>query len=820
MKPARHLLALLAILLAASSVGADDAGNPRAGAALTLLQINDVYVTTPVDGGKAGGLARVAALKKKLAAEGRPVLLALPGDFLSPSVASSVFKGKQMIDALNATGVDIATLGNHEFDFGPDVLRERMKEAKWKWVVSNTTDLATKKPLGGADAFLIQKYGALKVGFIGLLLSGDEISKDKLRGVKIEDPFAAAARLLPVLKKAGADTIVAITHLDYADDRRLAQRFPQIDVILGGHEHFPITTHVGRTRITKAGSDARFVARVDLSRTGPGAPLERQFELIPIVEGMPDDPETARVAAEYESKLDKELQVVLGSTRTPLNAVAERVRAGESNLGNLMADAMRADTKADIAIVNAGSIRSNQVFPAGPLTRRDVVAIHPFGGVTCKVETTGAVVLAALNNGVSRLGESVGRFPQVSGLTFSADPALPAGNRVRDVMVNGQPLDLKKTYTVAINDYLLKGGDGYSMFTTARVLVNPETGNFLIAGLEDLIRERKEVAPEVEGRIRIGRAAPVAAKKPLILDTDMGIDSVMGMLFLLKDPEVAVKAVTIVHGVADVQAGAANALRVLELTGQRAVPVAAGRSTPLQGQRSFPAFWREQANTLGGAKLPTAQAKLRPEPAEDLILAELERSSDPVTIAALGPLTNIALALRKKPDAAKKIREIVVMGGAVRGPGNVGNPFVGIKNSAAEWNFYLDPHAAKEVLATGVAVRLVPLESTKAVPVTAEFVDRIRTANRDQASEFMLALLNAIGDGIKEGYYYFWDAFAAVAAAHPEVSGTHEERITVVTDDGPTFGRTAPTPNGVNVKVAEEINRKAFEDRLLRVILQ
>ena len=800
---------------------ADDIPVSRTGAPLTLLQINDVYTASPVDGGKAGGLARVAALAKQLKAEGRTVVMVLPGDFLSPSVASGIFKGKQMVDALNASGLDIATLGNHEFDFGVDVLRERMKEAKWQWVVSNALDEATGQPLGGAAPYLIRRYGPLTVGYLGLCLTGEEISRDKLRGAKMLDPFETAARLLPVLKGQGANVIVAITHLDYADDRRLAERFPEIDVILGGHEHFPITAMVNRALITKAGSDARFVARLDLNRLTPDAPLEKHFELIPITDALPDDPETARVVAHYEAQLSKELDVAVGTTRTPWNAVAESVRAGESNLGNLLADAMRANAGADLAILNAGSIRSNRVFPAGKITRRDLLSIHPFGGIIAKVEVNGATVLAALNHGVGRLGESVGRFPQVAGVAFNVDPAAPAGDRVRNARVNGQPLDPQRNYTVAIGDYMLKGGDGYTMFAGSKVLVDPAHGNLLIASLEDLLRQKGEVAPTVEDRVRIARAvAPLVAKRPVILDTDMGIDSVFGMLYLLKAPEVSVRAVTVANGIADVGAGAQNALRILELTGNRNIPVAAGQPQPLQGIRSFPTFWKEQANTLGGAKLPPAVAGLRPERAEDLIIAELEKSTEPVTVIAMGPLTNIALALRKNPGIARKIGEIVVMGGAVAVPGNVDKPFVGIKNSVAEWNFFIDPHAVQSVLQSGVALRLLPLDASKSLPITPAFVDRVRKAPRDATSDLLLTLLDAVNDGITGGWYYFWDTLAAVATAHPEVLGSHEAQVEVETQEGPALGQIKPAvQGGARVRVGEEVNREVFESHFLKTVL-
>ncbi|MDQ3814757.1 MAG: nucleoside hydrolase [Armatimonadota bacterium] len=814
-------VALCCLGIPCRPVPADDIPASRTGAPVTFLQINDVYTAAPVDGGKAGGLARVASLAKQFKAEGRTTVMVLPGDFLSPSVASGIFQGKQMVDALNATGLDIATLGNHEFDFGVDVLRQRMKEAKWQWVVSNALDEATGNPLGDAAPYLIRRYGPLNVGYIGLCLTGEEISRDKLIGAKLLDPFETTARLLPVLKEKGADVIVAITHQDYADDRRLAERFPDIDLILGGHEHFPITAMVNRALISKAGSDARFVARLDLNRITPQAPLEKHFELIPITDALPDDPETARVVADYEAKLSKELDVAAGTTRTPLNAVAESVRAGESNLGNLLADAMKANVGADLAILNAGSIRSNRVFPAGSITRRDVLAIHPFGGVVVKVEVSGATVLAALNHGVGRLGESVGRFPQVSGVTFDVDPNAPAGDRVRNARVNGQPLDPQRTYTVAIGDYMLKGGDGYNMFVGSTVLVDPAHGALLITALEDLIRQKGEVAPTVEGRVRIARAVtPATTKRPVILDTDMGIDSVLGMLYLLKAPEVSLRAVTIANGIADVKAGAENALRILELTGHRDIPVASGPPQPLQGARSFPSFWREQANTLGGAKLPAAVAKLRPESAEDLIIAELEKSAEPVTIVTMGPLTNVALALKKKPDVARKIAEIIVMGGAVAVAGNVDKPFVGIKNSVAEWNFYIDPHAVQQVFASGVPIRLLPLDASRSLPITPAFVDRVRKAPRDATSDLLLALLDAVNDGIEGGWYFFWDTLAAVATAHPEVMGSHEAQLEVVTEEGPTLGQVKPaTQGGARVRIGEEVNREAFEEHYLKSVL-
>jgi 5'-nucleotidase len=696
-----------------------------------------------------------------------------------------------------------------------------MREAPWDWVVSNVLDTTTGEPFGGADEWLVREYDGLKVGFLGLCLIGEEITAKNREGVEFLDPFATAERLLPVLEREGAEVIIALTHLDFADDVRLARRFPRIDLILGGHEHFPITTYVERTLITKPGSDAVNVARIDISQPAAEAPIEKHFEMVAIVEGMVDDPATAAVVADWESRLDKELGVTVGATGEPLNAVAEEVRSGESNLGNLFADAMRRENGAEIAILNSGSIRSNRVYPSGELTRRDLIAMHPFGGIACEVEVSGAAVAAALENGFSRLGESVGRFPQIGGIRVEVDAERPAGERLAAATVGGQSLDPQRTYRVAITDYMLEGGDGYSMFEGARVLVGPEAGSMLVTLLEETIRRQQPLAPRLEGRISfLGEPPPArtARRRRVLLDTDMGIDSVMGLLYLLKAPEVSLEAITIVHGIADVKPGARNAMRILELTGDSDIPVARGSRRPLNGRRAFPSFWKPQANNLGNATLPAASA--RPgKRAVDLILTTLAESPEPMTIIAMGPLTNIAQALEKNPSIVDKISEIAVMGGAIEVPGNIGNPYVGIDNTAAEWNFYLDPHAAQRVLASGVKIRLMPLDATQALPVTQEFVDRVRTRPRDQTSDLLLSLLEAVGEGIDAGWYYFWDVLAAVATARPDVLACREEAIDVVTQEGPFLGRTRVSVSGTPVCVVEEINRQAFEEDLLKAIL-
>jgi 2',3'-cyclic-nucleotide 2'-phosphodiesterase (5'-nucleotidase family) len=165
---------------------------------------------------------------------------------------------------------------------------------------------------------------------------------------------------------------------------------------------------------------------------------------------------------------------------------------------------MRRDVQADVAIVNSGGIRGSREYPAGTLTRRLLTQLNPFGNVVCKIELTGAQLLGALNFGVSKLPAASGQFPQVSGMTFRVVISAPVADRVRDLKINGAPVDLAKTYTLALPDYVLHGGDGYEMFNGAKVLVAPEAGSLIVTAVEKMVTGQ-EVAPRIEGRIVIER---------------------------------------------------------------------------------------------------------------------------------------------------------------------------------------------------------------------------------------------------------------------------------------------------------------------------
>lgn len=471
---------------------------------VTLLQLNDVYQISPVDKGKNAGLARVATLRKKILAESPNTLFFLAGDTISPSVASTIFKGEQMIAAWNAIGLDYAALGNHEFDFGNDVLAQRMKESKFVWLGSNVIDRTTNKPFNGMPLYVIRKIGKLKIGILGLLTTDTETSSSPGKNIKFVNPILTAKRLVPKMRAEGATIIIAVTHLTMRTDKELAHT-GLIDVILGGHEHELLESQAGRTPIFKWGSDARTLGRIDLNVNATTRRLESlDWAGIPVTDVIPNDPDAALVIAGYEKKLSAELDKPLASTTEPLDGTNLGVRTRETNLGNLVADAFRDGAKADITILNGGSIRANATFPVGAITKRDVVSMLPFENPIIKIEATGAQIKAALENGVSQVAETTesGRFPQVSGLTFEYDARKPVGSRVVTVTINGQPLDEKKTYTMSSSTFLINGGDGYAMFKTSKQLIQPESAAIDSALLSSFISSAGTVSPKVEGRIK------------------------------------------------------------------------------------------------------------------------------------------------------------------------------------------------------------------------------------------------------------------------------------------------------------------------------
>lgn len=305
---------------------------------------------------------------------------------------------------------------------------------------------------------------------------------------------------------------------------------------------------------------------------------------------------------------------------------------------------------------------------------------------------------------------------------------------------------------------------------------------------------------------------------PLIIDTDMAADDWMAILYLLNRPDISVEAITVTGaGEAHCEPGIKNAMHLTALAGQPDIPVSCGRETPLQGDHTFPASWRERVDALAGLTLPDNPASPAPQSAVELLTAILESSSNKMTILTLGPLTNLAEALQAAPELKDKIEMIYIMGGAVDVPGNVGNSRAGIDNQTADWNIYVDPHAAALVFESGAPLTLIPLDATNHVPVTDSFVKRIKNNRQTPEAMFVFDLLTKTEyhDFIRMGGYFFWDPLAAAILTENSLGTFETKALIVVEEEGNNCGRTQVSGNGASIRVAVNADGERFEQLFL-----
>ena len=471
---------------------------------LVILHINDWDRIDPVDG--AGGAAKIAAVikaeKAKAADSGATVLVTFGGDMISPSLLSGIDKGASMIDLANLVGIDFATLGNHEFDFGPDVLQARVAESAFHWLSGNIA-LNGQPGFPGTANTAVVEVGGFKIGLLGLTTPDTPLVSSPGPDVAFEAYASAGPRIAGLLNGQGADVVIALSHEMYAGDLALMQAAPAIDIVLGGHDHLALTHYDGQHAVFKAGSQGTFVGRLSLAiervegRNCPKVVWKPDFAQIHTAAITPDPAVKAKVDA-YLVKLDADLGQPIGTATTELDSRRATVRGGEAAIGNLFADALRQAVDADVAIINGGGIRGDVVYPAGTaLTRKTVFTELPFGNRTLKLQMTGADIVAALENGVSQIEQGGGRFPQVSGLRFAYAAGKPAGERVQEVTVGGKPLDPAALYSVATNDFMARGGDGYASFATAKVLIDDRSAILMANQVMDHVTALGTVAASV-----------------------------------------------------------------------------------------------------------------------------------------------------------------------------------------------------------------------------------------------------------------------------------------------------------------------------------
>ncbi|MGZ5804836.1 MAG: bifunctional metallophosphatase/5'-nucleotidase [Xanthobacteraceae bacterium] len=480
---------------------------PAAAARITFVLVNDIYQIseqTMADGKARGGFARLAAVVKAERERGNPVIFAHGGDTLSPSLLSGLDHGESIITLTNLVRPDIFVPGNHEFDFGKAVFLQRMKQANFPLLAANLRDKDGQPIPGFKDSDIVTLDG-VRIGLVGAAY------EDSARASNPED--LTFARTVPTirdhaaaLRQDGADFVVAVMHATRGDALQLAS-YGAADLILTGHTHDLFIEFDGRNAIVESSYDAHYVVAIDVDIDIKTVEGRRQvtwwpnFRVIDTATVEPDL-EVAAAVLRFENVLSREMDVPLGTTAVELDSRNATARAHEAAIGDLIADAMRADTGADVAVMNGGVIRSGKVYqPGSALTRRDILAELPFGNRLIRLEVTGADLRAALENGFSNLPQTAGRFPQVSGLTIEVDPARPAGSRIVSINAGGAPLDDTKTYSVATNDFMARGGDGYVQFRDARRVLSDDDAPILANAVMTYIQRLGTVRAPADMRI-------------------------------------------------------------------------------------------------------------------------------------------------------------------------------------------------------------------------------------------------------------------------------------------------------------------------------
>ena len=463
----------------------------------TVLFTNDTHGRVE-EGGYAGmGFPKLATLVKDYRSKG-DVLLLDSGDTFHGQTIVNLNEGEAIVHIMNEMGYDAMTLGNHDFNFGQERIKELDEMSDFPLLAANLDPLLV-------EPYVIKEIEGMKIGIFGLATPETtyKTHPKNVEGLTFRDPAVVAQEMVDELS-GQVDMIIALAHLGISEEseftsRKVAENVSGIDLIVDGHSHHALEEGmmVNNTLIVQAGEYDKNLGVVEVKMVD-GAVEDLKASLVTKEEAEDVEKDSDILAQIEEIKAENEeiTSAVVGKTSVELNGEREYVRTGETNLGNLLTDAMLAKVDADVAITNGGGIRAS--IGEGEITKGEIITVLPFGNTTIVKKLTGAQLLDVVEHGVSQYPAHEGLFPQVGGIRIIFDGDLPAGERVIDLKVQGEPIEYDGVYHVATNDFMAAGGDGYETFASTETVV--EAG-----GLEEVLMEyisnKGTVAPVREGRI-------------------------------------------------------------------------------------------------------------------------------------------------------------------------------------------------------------------------------------------------------------------------------------------------------------------------------
>jgi 5'-nucleotidase/UDP-sugar diphosphatase len=527
------LLAVLALLVVGSASAQDEETFT-----LTVLHTNDTHASHLPNRDGDGGVARQAAVVNQIREEVENAILVDGGDRFTGTLFHTVFQGQDQVQVMNLLGYQAMTLGNHEFDNGVEILAAFLTGLEFPAVTTNI-DVSEEPALSN----LVQRTSILdvngeQVGVIGLVTADTPILSSPGENIQFNADYVAVVNEAAAeLAEQGVNKIILLTHTGYNVDSEVIPQLEGVDIYVGGHSHtlfsnqnapsageYPIAftgADGDPVYYVQAGSNNLYLGRLDVEFDAEGVVTSAEGDTIFLSKYITPDPEAQALIEELDTEVAGLREEPIGAS-TDILLVGDRnvCRVEECNLGNLIADAMRSQTGAQIALMNAGGIRAS--IEPGDITLGEVLTVQPFGNLLSTFDITGADLITALENGVSTIvvedgvvarTDLQGRFPQVSGMRYSFDPNLEPGSRITSVEVLGEDgeyteLDPEATYSMVTLNFVRTGGDGYEIFNTNAIApydfgsVDYEATNNYLATLGTVTDEN---AP-VEGRITMENA--------------------------------------------------------------------------------------------------------------------------------------------------------------------------------------------------------------------------------------------------------------------------------------------------------------------------
>jgi len=517
-------------LLATAAILVFSASHTAADYSLTILHTNDFHARfEPIsrsdsgcsaednaEGKCFGGSARLVTAISEARKRANNAILVDGGDQFQGTLFHSYYKGKLAAEMMNKMGYDAMTVGNHEFDDGPEVLRGFVNSVKFTVLMSNA-DLTGEPQLRDViRKSIVIERGGEKIGLIGLTPQNTAELSSPGKGIMFTDPVGAVQIEVDQLTAEGITKIIVLSHSGYSVDKKVAAETTGVDVIVGGHSNTLLSnvqegavgrypTMINDTAIVQAYAYGKFLGELNVTFDDEGKIKEARGEPLIIDGKVAEDEATKAQIAELAKPLDEIRNRVVGETADAIDGDEGNCRFSECSMGNLVADAMLARVAGQgvtVAIQNGGGLRAS--IDPGAVTMGEVLTVLPFLNTLATFQIEGALLVSALENGVSQVEEGAGRFPQVAGIKFSWDSSAAAGSRVSGVMVmeNGawEPINPEKNYSVVTNNFVRNGGDGYTMFISDSTNAY-DFGPGLEHVVADYLAANSPYKPYVDGRI-------------------------------------------------------------------------------------------------------------------------------------------------------------------------------------------------------------------------------------------------------------------------------------------------------------------------------